>query len=77
MWIKFNIKLLRRLRDFVVIWNMSMILVYLMNFINNMKLYMKQFHYILLKLMVKREGKNITLIEPVVAIILNSDATFH
>lgn len=39
MKMKFN--LVTRLRYFVVIWELNIILVYLINFINNMKLYMK------------------------------------
>lgn len=50
---KFKINLVRKLKDFIVIAEKSMIPIYLMNFINNMELYMKQLHHIIFKWMVK------------------------
>lgn len=47
MKLKFN--LIIRLREFVVIRELNTISVYLMNFINNIDLYMKRQHQILLK----------------------------
>lgn len=48
---------LRQLRAFVVIDELSMILVYLMNFLNNMELYMKRLHHTLLQWMIKQNER--------------------
>lgn len=47
MKLKFN--LVTRLREFVVIRELNIISVYFMYFVNNIELYMKRLHHILLK----------------------------
>lgn len=54
---KLKINLVGRLRDFVVTVEPNMIPVYLMNFINNMELYMKQLPHIHLKWMVHEKER--------------------